>query len=317
MNSIVCNGITYSSILKFSEAMDISYNIVYKQLQKGMSPEDIIAANDLGFIAKTSDDEVPAVYKTACEYNGKRYKNLVEASADLGLKLAQIYSAKNSHHFTASETIDYLMHKKNGDLLPRKSRRKADAGLSGETKNTSGSSRKENADARPSYFSSIKPVFSLRKVAKWNSFRLEENASLWQGAFINFFMKSTLINNAEDASFYKIDNFPVLHFNTAIGSKENAPECWIVLNEAHVELYITGLFLNSFTQSLGTPYEILNKMNEHYGVRIWMPNLKTGSRELHLGSSIIKGENEISPKLVGRSLLNLIGTCEEIVQTYD
>ena len=72
MNSIVCNGVTYSSMRKFAKSTGISYNVVYKQLQMGMSPEDIVAANELALIARTAEDEVPAVYKTACEYNGKK-----------------------------------------------------------------------------------------------------------------------------------------------------------------------------------------------------------------------------------------------------
>ena len=314
MNSIVCNGVTYSSILKFAKAAGISYNVVYKQLQLGMSPEDIVAANDLGFIARTSSDEVPTVYKTACEYNGKRYKNLVEASEDLGLKLAQIYAAKNHHHFTASETISYLMHKKNGDPLPRKQKKAAEpAPAKAAAPAPAGSGEAKNALVQ---FHTVKPVFSLSKAAKWSSFAPEENASAWQRAFISFFLNSKLVRNAEKANFYKIDSFPVLHFDLSIGG-ENKPECWIVLNEAHVELTITGVFLRAFTQSLGTPYEILNKMNEDYGVRIWMPDLKEGSRELRMGSSVLRGENEIPPVLVGRALLNLLGTCEEIVRMYD
>lgn len=313
MNSIVCNGVTYSSMRKFAKSTGISYNVVYKQLQMGMSPEDIVAANELALIARTAEDEVPAVYKTACEYNGKKYKNLVEASEDLGLKLAQIYAAKSRHHFTASETIDYLMHKKNGDPLPRKPKRKSTAEKSAGPV----PAEHANAECRPLCLGSVKPVFSLSKAARWNSFRPEENASRWQMSFISFLKNSKLIKSAENANFYKIDQFPVLHFNVPVGDSENKTECWVVLNEAHIEMYITGLFLRSFTQSLGTPYEILNKLNEDYGVRIWMPNLKDGSRELRLGSSVIRGENEISPVLAGRTLINLIGTCQEIVRMYD
>ncbi|MGI5979204.1 MAG: hypothetical protein ACOX66_06855 [Oscillospiraceae bacterium] len=317
MRSIVCNGVRYNSMLKFAEAMGISYNVVYKQLRMGMSPEDIVAARDLSLIAKTSEDEVPTVYKTACEYNGKRYKNLVEASEDLGLKLSQIYAAKNHHHFTASETINYLMRKKNGYTLPRKTRGKSSSNAEEKAAKSPAFFHDGHSDGRAPQFHTIKPIFSLSKAASWNSFKLEENASLWQKACINFFMQDKRMKAAEKANFYKIDEFPVLHFNMSVGGSERPPECWVVLNEAHVEMYITGLFLRAFTQSLGTPYEILNKLNEEYGVRIWMPNLQAGSRELCMGSSLIRDENEISPSLAGRTLFNLIGTCEEIVQMYD
>lgn len=311
MNAIDCNGVRYSSVLKFAKAEGISYNVVYKQLQMGMSPEDIVAAKNLGFIAKTAADEVPTVYKTACEYNGKRYKNLVEASADLGLKLAQIYAVKSRRRFTASETIAFLMREKNGEAPPRKPRGKNDAeAQAAAPARSTGTERKPPLPA-------VKPAFSVSRAAKWNSFSPEENASRWQRSFLEAFASSRLLGETDAASFYKLDAFPVLHFPMAIGSREKQPECWVVLNEAHVEMYITGLHLRAFTQSLGTPYEILNQMNADYGVRIWMPHGGEGSRELRMGCSLLRGGEEIPPVLVSRTLLNLIGTCEELVRKYD
>lgn len=101
------DGRVFASVSAFAQEYGLKYVSVKYHLNKGRTPEQLIAR--LGSLPTATRYKKDSVAACACAYNGVSYPSISAAAEALGISSQQVYALKNHEGFSADEALTRVM----------------------------------------------------------------------------------------------------------------------------------------------------------------------------------------------------------------